>query len=167
MRKKFGARLRYVRRLRRMTQAQLADALQEYDIDISPSTVSAWERGIRAVTLDQFCAMVHILDVLPRELLGIHWDKPHTKILWTARKDVIARYGVFDWAGDKLALWEFIALFMALPPPLRADVAGLGIHLYKKAARQGLIAPDIPAPDLDMLISTWAAATTHKDKQYL
>lgn len=63
--KEMGERLRALRLAREMTQAQLAEVL-----GIPHTNVSAMERGLRGVSLQQLLKLVRALDVQPVEILG-------------------------------------------------------------------------------------------------
>ena len=63
LRTKFGRRLRYLRRLRDLTQEQLAET-----VDISVDFLSNIERGVNAPSFDTLERLAEALQVDPRDL---------------------------------------------------------------------------------------------------
>jgi transcriptional regulator with XRE-family HTH domain len=59
-----GGNIKSLRRLRRLTQAELAEAL-----GVEIMTISRYERSIREPSLEQLQAIAKILDVIPARLL--------------------------------------------------------------------------------------------------
>lgn len=147
----FGANLRSVRRIRKMTQQQLADELQRYSVNVSVSTVSAWERGTRAATVEQLYATLRVLDAAPELLLGSHSLINESSEFWTKRKRDIVRYAAYEWEGDKRELWELVALYMCLPKEQRSDVAYWAAMSIKIAEDAGTLNREAPPPDLELL----------------
>lgn len=46
-------------------------------------------------------------------------------------------------------------LYMAMPKDYRADMAGMGIYMYRKSQRDGVILPDAPEVDIAYLDRKW------------
>lgn len=60
---KFGSRIKYYRKLRGMTQEQLAEGL-----DLQVNSLSYVENGKNALSFDKFEKLVSILDIEPYQL---------------------------------------------------------------------------------------------------
>lgn len=69
--REIGERLRALRLAREMTQAELAQVL-----GIPHTNVSAIERGLRGVSLQQLVKLGRALDIQPAEIIGSHGRKP-------------------------------------------------------------------------------------------
>jgi transcriptional regulator with XRE-family HTH domain len=65
LRELFGTSLRQCRRVRRLTQAQLAEAT-----DLSLEMIGRLERGLTAPSFDTITALVKALQIAPVELFG-------------------------------------------------------------------------------------------------
>lgn len=61
----FGRRLRAYRKLKRLTQTELAE-----QVGVSISIIGSLERGTRAPTQELFGRLLRVLDVTESELLG-------------------------------------------------------------------------------------------------
>ena len=66
--KDVGDRVRELRKARELSQGKLAAAL-----GIPPTNVSAIERGVRGLSIQQLVKLARVLDVSPAEILG---DQP-------------------------------------------------------------------------------------------
>lgn len=67
MKYEIGSRIRKYRKLRGMTQEQLADK-----INVTKSRVSNWEQGINRPDADILADICKTLNVSPSELLDVH-----------------------------------------------------------------------------------------------
>ncbi|MDQ0190132.1 helix-turn-helix transcriptional regulator [Alicyclobacillus cycloheptanicus] len=75
----FGRRLRAYRKLKRLTQAELAK-----ELGVSISIIGSLERGTRVPPWDLFVRLIEVLNVTERELLGdMEFSELQASSRWT------------------------------------------------------------------------------------
>lgn len=129
-----GQNIASVRQRRGITQRQLADMVSdESGRDITPSKVSAWERGAALIPAEMTIYISHALQCTSYELY------PHSQLIapqdallyakllsMSPRDREIAHYLMIDWHGDTHALLE-LDLIHAVLPEYRRQYADMTI----------------------------------------
>lgn len=159
--KGIGKNIAEIRRIKGLTQAQLAEA-----VGVSPQTVGAWERGDRRIYADQVQAVAAALSCSPTSVYGQRTDMTdgaeamrqrfldEVASLQAADK-LILNHALTKWRGDKHALLQFIGLYMALPPEYRQHIALEGLLQHGIAADAGRIDAKAPPFDVAYIEKRW------------
>lgn len=161
-----GKNIREIRKIRKLTIAELADRISELGGDsVSGGLVGAWERGERKIFAYQIPFIAEALGITITELYG---SKPKSEnveaILQDLFQDIhdlgpeeieilynVAR--VFN--GNKYPLIHLVGMYVSLNRKERAEIAMMGIHMYEKGIREGSISPDAPRVNLDLIEREW------------
>lgn len=157
----FGENLREARTFRGITQEQLAEAVSErLEKPISGKTVSAWERGTRAPSIDQAYHVAEVLQTSAAILLGSRNDNADQKRMREKFKAVVATlpydekrmlyHIIVEWDGDHRALLELMYLYTELPDEDRYYLIGDIVGLYRATHAEN--AQEI---DLRRILTQW------------
>ena len=78
MRKQIGSVLALKRKEKGMSQIDIANALEKYDIHVKNAAVSSWEKNNNTPTAAQLLALCEILDItdIYTEFIGEHKNAP-------------------------------------------------------------------------------------------
>lgn len=74
------------------------------------------------------------------DLYGIQADEPHGA---NDHERQILHHMASGWDGDDHALIEFIGMYMAASPSVRAEIAGTSLRIFRDARNAGMH-PDAP-----------------------
>lgn len=88
-----------IRKKSGFTQLQIADSL-----GVSKATYSAWETGRAKLGEDRIVALCDLFGCTPNDILGYTKDPDGSPAFFTAQED------------------EYLSLFKALPPNIKADI---------------------------------------------
>lgn len=127
----------------------------------SESQISQWESESRRIYANQLRDLCYGLKVSPYRLLGIDYEGEEDEVLHDIIRCIpedekeIYRYMYCEWNGNPRALTKFLAMYMALPPSLRQDVAGMGISMYKIAVDKDVVVKGSPEVDYRYIDKMW------------
>lgn len=157
MNNKISDNLRQLRKLRGLTQSDLAAQLTIASGEtVLPVTISRWENGRRAIPAYMLGYAAQILHTSAQAFYDLHTTPDDKRLLleYAAMKDRekgILRYIVANWQGDAHALIHWIALYISVAKRRRADLVGPAIHSYHAMRAAGDIDSSAPAPDIEYL----------------
>lgn len=145
-RKIIGERIEAARKIRRMTQAQLAEALSDIiGQSVSERTIGDIERGKRSVSAEVVCAISEALVIPPGNLLntengeGMN-DVTVQEAFHALPKDQreILHYGYSgEWDGDHNAWTYWAGMYADMPADIREDAAYYVLWLWRKCREEG------------------------------
>ena len=145
-RKLIGGRIETARKIRKMTQAQLAEALSEIiGQSVSERTIGDVERGNRSVSAEVVCAISEALVIPPGNLLntdtGADADDVTVADAFHALPEdqrEILHYGYSgEWDGDHNAWTYWAGMYADMPADVREDAAYYVLWLWRKCREEG------------------------------
>lgn len=172
-----GENLRLIRKKRKMSMADLANAASAYlgdsEEQITESMIGRWERGESRIFADQVLALAKALHCTGAALVGGH---SHTVDAEQKRIEFLEAFAEFPpdakeilwfltnrWDGNMLALIYMLGMYAMTPEEMRMDGAGMIIHQYRQAVSEGVAGKEIH-PDIDYLEKSWEALSPKKAK---
>lgn len=154
-----GQHIRDIRKAKRKTIKDVTAELADYGYTINQSAYSRMELGQQTIPIELASAIADVLGVsldtiADRDCLGdrIELELSH---LTQHQRDVV-EYIFTKWHGDYAALIEFLALYVSVEPQSRADISGMGLHIYDRETTAGNIIEQAPSPDIEYLRAAWA-----------
>lgn len=147
-----GKNIRFFRKVKGYTLKDLADKLSDMTgQSVSGTAIGFWERGEKNLTAVQ----LHYLSVI----LGVKEQSLYDLGGFNAVEDI----GSFNdmlhyaaaWNGNRKALVQLVRLYMCLAKKDRADIAGMGIHMYQNAKSLGRLEKNAPEIDITYLEDEW------------
>lgn len=146
MRKRIGGRIESARKVRRMTQAQLAEELTEIiGQPVSERTIGEMERGKRSVSAECICALSEALVVPVCNLLNIESGKDADDVtvadafraLPEDQREIL-HYGYSgEWDGDHNAWTYWAGMYADMPADVREDAAYYVLWLWRRCREEG------------------------------
>ena len=146
MRRKIGNRIEAARKVRKMTQAQLAEALSEIiGQPVSERTIGDIERGKRSVSAECICAISEALVVPVCNLLNTESGKDADDVtvadafhaLPEDQREIL-HYGYSgEWDGDHNAWTYWAGMYADMPVDVREDAAYYVLWLWRKCRDEG------------------------------
>lgn len=158
-----GKNIRTIRKMRGMTDRQLADAFTEKsELCITANAVSSWERGERSISAEELYFLSEALAVPVNDLTAIgKRSEENLKDFIdtvTALPDEELRtllYAATVWNGDNHAIIKYIAMYMSLNDADRAELFGMGMIIYEKALENGTLRKGTPKVDVEYIEHSW------------
>ena len=141
-----GERIEAARKIRKMTQVQLADALSRIiGQSVSERTIGDIERGKRSVSAEVVCAISEALVIPPGNLLnaetGVDTDDVTVADAFHALPEdqrEILHYGYSgEWDGDHNAWTYWAGMYADMPAEGREDAAYYVLWLWRKCRDEG------------------------------
>lgn len=157
MDKVISANLHQLRKLRGVTQAELAAQLTILSGEtVTPVTVSRWESGRRHVPAHMIGYTAKALHTSAQAFFDGRTTPDDKRLLleyaaMPERDKDILRFLAAGWRGDLHALVHWIAMYIGISRNKRADIVGPTIHAYNAMRAAGEIDRNAPAPDMDYL----------------
>lgn len=154
---KIGQNIMKIRKLRGMTQADLAAKLSIlYGEPVLPATISRWEHGTRTIPAEAVWHISVALGTSAQAFYDYKTTDDDKKLLleyaaMPERSKEILRHVVTSWQGDRHALIHWIAMYTSVQKNCRADLVGPSIHHYHELCRKGCIDKNAPPPDIDYI----------------
>lgn len=141
----FGANIRKYRLLNGLSIQNLSDRIHElFAEELSTNLISMWERGERNVSVAHTNMICKALGCTPNDLLpgyqsdiGDAFTRKYADLTSHARK--IVSFAANQWHGNLPALVELNAMYMSMPPQMRASVALYMISTYEKLKSVGAV----------------------------
>lgn len=165
--KKVGRNIRAIRISKRMSIGKLADNISALGgKPVSGAAVQAWELGKNEIKASQlhYCALA--LGVTEQKLFTYEDDSSfisspgydrfieEADALPQAEKDTMI-YALTKWSGNVHALLQFNSLYMNMDKHYRADIAGMGVFMYKKAKAEGHLVDESAPIDINYIEEEW------------
>ena len=145
-RKEIGNRIKIARKVRRMTQAQLAEELTKIiGQPVSERTIGEMERGKRSVSAECICALSEALVVPVGNLLSTEGGKEMDDVtvqeafhaLPEDQREIL-HYGYSgEWDGDHSAWTYWAGMYADMPVDVREDAAYYVLWLWRKCREEG------------------------------
>lgn len=157
MKSKISANLHQLRKLRGITQEELAAQLTILSGEtVTAVTVSRWENSRRDIPAYMLGYAAQILHTSAQAFYDAHTTPDDKRLLLEyaalpEREKAILRHVVSGWEGDTHALVHWLAMYIGVDRAHRADIAGLAIQQYKDIAKAGNAVKGAPAPDMEYL----------------
>ena len=146
MRKKIGNHIESARKVRKMTQAQLAEELTKIiGQPVSERTIGEMERGKRSVSAECICALSEALVVPVCNLLNTESEKEPDDVtvadafhaLPEDQREIL-HYGYSgEWDGDHNAWTYWAGMYADMPADVREDAAYYVLWLWRKCREEG------------------------------
>lgn len=158
----FGRNLKEMRVLRGMTQEQLAEAASAHmDKPVSVKTISAWERGTRAASIDQGFALALALDCSAATLCGSRSDKADQAAMRERFKFEVAAmpfeqkailyHVLVDWSVNRRLLLSALAMIAGMPRKYRRYLLQYCTEMYNTAEENNELIEDFPQADVNYI----------------
>lgn len=157
-----GINIRKIRRIRGLSQAELATAMALLGCDVTSGQVGSWERAQKTISAEQLYYVAAALGVSTDSLydsdnMSADDERMLSEIASHPQDDrAILRYIATSWSGDDRAMIHFAGMYAALPAGVRVDVAIAGITEYLRCKESGTLSVELPI-DVDMVERRWRA----------